>query len=122
MQFEDTMDELAEKILDFSISDSTRIQEPFTFEMYSDSTSEVLLRLPLDLKNSAAVYQELYSAAPDLLQQVPLGGPLQGLVFTSTPEGNIMHWPLQDAMSSSRVVSMLSQLPFRQGFPLPAIE
>jgi hypothetical protein len=91
MQSEDTMDELAEKILDFSILDSTRIQERFKFKLYSDSTSKVPLRLPLSLKNSAAVYQELYSGAPDLLQQVPLGGPLQGLVFTSTPEGNIVH-------------------------------
>jgi hypothetical protein len=67
MQSEDMMNELAEKILDFSILDSTRIQEWFKFKLYSDSASEVPLRLPLSLKNLAVVYQELYSAAPVLL-------------------------------------------------------
>lgn len=121
VQAEDKMDKLVEKISEISVSDSIQTPGQLNFELYSDSVLTCPTRLPLGLRNSASIFQELYSDTASYFQQVPLGGLLHGSVFTSTPEGNIVHWPLQDTPPSSRVVSMLSQLPFQEGFPLPVI-
>lgn len=56
IQSVDMMDELAENISDFSILDSTWIQEQFKFELYSNSISDVPFLLPLGLKNSTSIY------------------------------------------------------------------
>jgi len=110
VQSEDALEDLAKKIHDFSIFDSTKICSD-EFKSYSDSVTGVLPRLPYELHNSASIYQESGSGMSPHGQQIPLGGAQQGLVFTSTSEGNIVHWPLR-IMSPSRVVSTLSQLPF----------
>lgn len=59
-------------------------------------------------------------------QEIPLTGAQRGLVFSATSEGNIVHWPgvrpFNDPSVSSRLVSMVSRLPFQVSTPLPIIE
>ena len=59
-------------------------------------------------------------------QEIPLTGAQRGLVFSATSEGNIVHWlgvrPFNDPSVSSRLVGMMSRLPFQVGTPLPIIE
>ena len=56
-QSEDALDDLVEKIQDFSIFDSTTICSD-EFKSYSDSVTGVLPRLSYGLRNSASIYQE----------------------------------------------------------------
>ena len=59
-------------------------------------------------------------------QEIPLTDAQQGLVFSATAEGNIVHWPgvppLRDSSNSSRLVGMMGQLPFQVGATLSTLE
>ena len=101
-----TLDQLAEKFLHLSISDSTQTQE-VTINHDSRSNTSLLSRLeipskvqlkdpvhfPLGLKNLASIYQDMISHLVQSEQEIPLVGAQRGLVLSITPEGGIIHWP-----------------------------
>jgi hypothetical protein len=97
-----TLDQLAEKFLNLSISDSTwtRVviinQDSYSdtsmLEILSKVQDEDLVHFPLGLKNSASIYQDTISYIMQSEQEIPLTGAQKGLVLSITPEGGIFHW------------------------------
>jgi hypothetical protein len=129
-----TLDQLAEKFLHLSVSDSTRTREVIInqdsyldtsgLEIPSEVQDEDLVRFPLGLKNSASIYQDTISYIMQSEQEIPLMGAQKGLVLSITPEGGIIHWPSAQPDTSStdpsRLVGMIELLPYQDDRTLPA--
>lgn len=98
---QEMLEDLTEKITNFSISNSIQSQRQLQqheshldTSTLSESDSLLPIQLHFGLRNSTSVYQELILKMNCHNHQIPLVGAQQGLVFTATPEGNIVHWPL----------------------------
>ena len=64
-----------------------------------------------------------YDSDSDYVQEIPLSGPAQGLVVTSTPQGRFVYWPgMRPCFLThdyeSRLVAHIDNLPYQEGVPL----
>ncbi|MCQ8063986.1 hypothetical protein NP303_24790, partial [Salmonella enterica] len=99
----------------------------------SVSTSK---RFPHGLRNATKVHQgflartrvelghdEDVDSNSSYPPEIPLSGPAQGLVITSTSQGRFVHWPglrpsFLDRDYDSRLVAHIDNLPYQEGIPL----
>jgi hypothetical protein len=127
-----TLDQLAEKFSQLSISNPTQISKVLRLinfdsdtpsasnsEFHLGSLPEVPSPFPQGLRNVASNYQESLQDLVNPAQEIPLTGAQKGLMLSVTPQGYIIHWsssmPDDTILDSSRLVGMVQILPYQDG-------
>ena len=112
-----------------SNSNTTRLSESATKPSRNRGQNQVCF--PYGLKNASSIYKKkatqaisstLPREADTFKQETPLAVTQEGLVFSTTTKGKIVHrpdsCPTEESLDSSQIITTADLLPYQEGEPL----